>query len=82
MFPVVTCPEINGTDHGSMTCSHVNGNFTYLSNCHFNCSDGYVLVGSENLSCTKDGDWGAHIPHCKGMYIIYGIIESLKTAKI
>ncbi|XP_077308733.1 E-selectin-like isoform X2 [Lithobates pipiens] len=62
---VVTCPEINGTDHGSMTCSHVNGNFTYLSNCHFNCSDGYVLVGSENLSCTKDGDWGAHVPHCK-----------------
>ncbi|KAM5148560.1 E-selectin [Mantella aurantiaca] len=62
---VMTCPEINGLDHGSMMCSHVNGHFKYQSNCHFNCSDGYVLVGSENLTCTKEGDWAAHVPHCK-----------------
>ncbi|XP_018428125.1 PREDICTED: P-selectin-like [Nanorana parkeri] len=62
---VVTCPEINGIDHGSIKCSHVNGNFTYQSNCNFNCSDGYVLLGSQNVSCTKKGDWRTHIPHCK-----------------
>ncbi|XP_072276251.1 E-selectin-like [Pyxicephalus adspersus] len=62
---VVTCPEINGIDHGSVNCSDVNGIFKYQSNCHFNCSDGYALVGSENVCCTKDGDWGTQIPYCK-----------------
>ncbi|XP_069823516.1 E-selectin-like isoform X2 [Dendropsophus ebraccatus] len=62
---VVTCPEISGIDHGSVVCSHVHGNFAFQSNCNFACSDGYLLVGSENLQCNGNGDWGSQIPHCK-----------------
>ncbi|XP_044156812.1 E-selectin-like [Bufo gargarizans] len=64
---VVTCPEINGIDHGTAECSHVYGNFTYQSSCNFTCSDGHLLVGSENLQCNGKGDWGFQIPHCKAI---------------
>ncbi|KAM3915529.1 E-selectin-like [Leptodactylus fuscus] len=63
----VTCPEMKGIDHGSVVCSHVNGNFSYQSSCNFTCSDGHLLVGAENLQCNGKGDWGFQIPHCKAI---------------
>ncbi|XP_063796360.1 E-selectin-like isoform X2 [Pseudophryne corroboree] len=64
---VVTCPAVNDIDNGSVVCTHVNGDFTYQSSCHFACLDGHVLVGSESAQCTGKGDWGFQIPHCKAI---------------
>ncbi|XP_066453170.1 E-selectin-like [Eleutherodactylus coqui] len=64
---VVTCPKISRMDNGSVVCSHVNGDFTYQSSCNFTCSDGHLLVGSENLQCNGEGEWGSQIPHCKAI---------------
>lgn len=64
---VVSCTEISGVDHGSVTCSHVYGNFAYQSSCNFTCSDGYLLDGSEKIQCNGKGNWGFQIPQCKAI---------------
>ncbi|XP_068130012.1 E-selectin-like [Hyperolius riggenbachi] len=63
----VSCPEVNGINNGSVECSHLHGDFTYESSCHFSCSEGYELVGSESLQCTATGKWDDRIPHCKAL---------------
>ncbi|KAM4642729.1 E-selectin-like [Discoglossus pictus] len=62
---VVTCPEINVIDKGSVTCSHVNGDFAYNSSCDFTCSEGFALIGSESLQCTAQGKWTDQAPRCE-----------------
>ncbi|XP_073414050.1 E-selectin-like [Dendrobates tinctorius] len=64
---VVTCPEIGRIDNGSVVCSHVYGHFAYQSSCDFTCSDGHLLVGSQNLQCKGNGAWGFQIPQCKAI---------------
>ncbi|KAM4021369.1 P-selectin-like isoform 2-T2 [Anomaloglossus baeobatrachus] len=62
---VVTCPEIESINNGWVVCSHMYGNFTYQSSCNFTCSDGHLLVGSQNLQCNGTGGWGFQVPRCE-----------------
>ncbi|KAM4722851.1 E-selectin-like [Rhinophrynus dorsalis] len=64
----VKCPAIHLIEQGSVTCSHVNGDFTYNSSCNFTCSGGFELVGSESLQCTAQGKWTDQTPHCEVIY--------------
>ncbi|MEE6496225.1 hypothetical protein FKM82_002265 [Ascaphus truei] len=64
---VVKCPAINRIEHGSVTCSHVNGDFAYNSACDFTCKEGFVLVGSEGLQCTAQGAWTNQAPYCEAV---------------
>ncbi|XP_072536842.1 P-selectin isoform X2 [Salminus brasiliensis] len=48
----------------SMNCLHPKGNFSFGSQCMFQCSGGYRLNGSSELICTSDGTWTALLPTC------------------
>ncbi|XP_053549115.1 E-selectin-like [Bombina bombina] len=61
----VKCQAINNIDQGTVTCSLTNGDFTYKSSCHFNCPEGFALIGSESVQCTAQGEWTNEIPHCE-----------------
>ncbi|XP_053549117.1 E-selectin-like [Bombina bombina] len=61
----VKCQAINNIDQGTVTCSLTNGDFTYKSSCHFKCSEGFALIGSESVQCTAQGEWTNEIPHCE-----------------
>uniref|UniRef100_A0A8C5QR88 E-selectin n=1 Tax=Leptobrachium leishanense TaxID=445787 RepID=A0A8C5QR88_9ANUR len=64
---VTRCPTISFPKNGSVTCSNLNGDFTYDSSCRFTCHDGFVLMGSEHIWCTANGEWTDHIPVCQAI---------------
>ncbi|XP_045543896.1 P-selectin isoform X1 [Salmo salar] len=49
----------------SMNCSHSLGEFSFSSLCLFTCSKGYYLNGTEELSCTSEGQWSDLVPSCQ-----------------
>ncbi|KAM8930709.1 E-selectin-like [Pelodytes ibericus] len=63
----IWCPTITFPEQGSVTCSHVNWDFTYNSRCEFTCSDGFVLIGSKSIHCTAQGQWTDQTPHCEAI---------------
>ncbi|XP_064792219.1 P-selectin isoform X2 [Oncorhynchus masou masou] len=48
-----------------MNCSHSLGEFSFSSLCLFSCSKGYYLNGTEELSCTSEGQWSDLVPSCQ-----------------
>ena len=60
------CPALerskftNGTIVTTKTMFHFNDTVT------FKCDLGYVLNGTEMLTCEDDGMWSAAIPFCQG----------------
>ncbi|XP_031641317.1 P-selectin isoform X2 [Oncorhynchus kisutch] len=48
-----------------MNCSHYLGEFSFSSLCLFTCSKGYYLNGTEELSCTSEGQWSDLVPSCQ-----------------
>uniref|UniRef100_A0A8B9HYP1 E-selectin n=1 Tax=Astyanax mexicanus TaxID=7994 RepID=A0A8B9HYP1_ASTMX len=53
----------------SMNCLHPRGNFSFGSQCMFQCSEGYRLNGTSELICTSTGIWTAKLPTCIGKYL-------------
>ncbi|CAB1323792.1 unnamed protein product [Coregonus sp. 'balchen'] len=49
----------------SMNCSHPLGEFSFSSLCLFTCGKGYYLNGTEELSCTSEGQWSDLVPSCQ-----------------
>ncbi|XP_029944330.1 sushi, von Willebrand factor type A, EGF and pentraxin domain-containing protein 1 isoform X2 [Salarias fasciatus] len=47
----------NGTAHG--------GSFLYPEQLHFECQPGFVLKGSETITCQADGQWNGRKPQCE-----------------
>lgn len=63
----IKCPEIFAPEQGSLDCSHVHGEFSVGSTCHFFCNEEFELLGSQNVECTVSGRWSAPPPTCKGV---------------
>nr|XP_005994120.1 PREDICTED: P-selectin-like isoform X2 [Latimeria chalumnae] len=61
----VKCSILRSSDQGTMNCSHLHGDFTYSSTCHFGCVPGFHLIGSEYLTCAATGDWTTPTPSCQ-----------------
>uniref|UniRef100_A0A8C4RZ85 E-selectin n=1 Tax=Erpetoichthys calabaricus TaxID=27687 RepID=A0A8C4RZ85_ERPCA len=61
----VTCSILKTLDHGTMTCSHPFGNFTYTTNCTFECKEGFLLIGNDVTECTASGKWSLPVPTCQ-----------------
>ncbi|XP_051581066.1 E-selectin-like isoform X8 [Myxocyprinus asiaticus] len=64
---IVKCkPEdITTPHHGSVQCSHSNGNFSYDSHCEYSCEEGYNVKGSGTTSCTSTKEWSSKPPTCE-----------------
>ncbi|XP_071202605.1 P-selectin isoform X2 [Salvelinus alpinus] len=60
--PTSTQPPTRGP---FMNCSHSLGEFSFSSLCLFTCSKGYYLNGTEELSCTSEGQWSDLVPSCQ-----------------
>ncbi|KAL0164810.1 hypothetical protein M9458_040563, partial [Cirrhinus mrigala] len=41
----------------SMNCSHPHGNFSFGSQCMFQCAESHKLNGTSQLICTSSGYW-------------------------
>ncbi|XP_059369601.1 P-selectin [Carassius carassius] len=48
----------------SMNCSHPHGNFSFGSQCTFQCAESKKLSGTSQLSCTSSGYWTNSPPSC------------------
>ncbi|KAK9956629.1 hypothetical protein ABG768_014348 [Culter alburnus] len=48
----------------SMNCSHPHGNFSFGSQCFFQCAKSHKLNGTSQLICTSKGYWTNSPPSC------------------
>ncbi|XP_077075731.1 P-selectin isoform X2 [Siphateles boraxobius] len=48
----------------SMNCSHPHGNFSFGSQCFFQCAKSHKLNGTNQLICTSKGYWTNSPPSC------------------
>nr|XP_025733846.1 L-selectin isoform X1 [Callorhinus ursinus] len=62
---VIQCEPLEAPDLGSMDCSHPLGNFSFISTCTFNCSEGTDLIGIEETTCGPFGTWSSQEPTCE-----------------
>ncbi|XP_043555520.1 P-selectin-like isoform X1 [Chiloscyllium plagiosum] len=61
----VRCNIPKSLKHGSMSCSHPNGAFSYNSVCDLGCAKGFYLKGRNQLECTALGQWTNEMPNCE-----------------
>ncbi|XP_043555528.1 E-selectin-like [Chiloscyllium plagiosum] len=48
-----------------MNCTYPFGEFNYNSTCHFSCTEGFDLYGSDKLEYGASGNWTAEHPMCE-----------------
>ncbi|XP_072919424.1 P-selectin-like isoform X2 [Hemitrygon akajei] len=63
----VSCQTVTQPERGMVNCTHPIGHFSYSSTCSFDCTEGFVLQGSEMLVCEANGQWTAPVPNCKAV---------------
>uniref|UniRef100_A0A8C7JAS8 E-selectin n=1 Tax=Oncorhynchus kisutch TaxID=8019 RepID=A0A8C7JAS8_ONCKI len=52
-------------EHGNVSCSHPNGNFSFDSTCQYSCEEGYRLSSSGPVRCTASESWSEQPPPCE-----------------
>ncbi|XP_006887476.1 PREDICTED: L-selectin [Elephantulus edwardii] len=62
---VVQCKPLETPELGTITCTHPLGNFSFNSQCTFNCSEGTDLIGIEETTCGPFGNWSSLEPTCQ-----------------
>ncbi|XP_045153896.1 P-selectin [Echinops telfairi] len=58
------CGELDLPQNVLMNCSHPLGNFSFNSQCHFHCPEGFTLKGPGTLECSASGNWTDIPPQC------------------
>ena len=58
------CPSLPETANGRMSSYSTDLDTTVT----FSCSEGFVLFGSQTLTCRYDGTWNGRAPLCLGTY--------------
>lgn len=63
---VVQCngEEVTVPSKGRVNCTHIHGDFSYDSRCHYSCEQGYQLSSSNPLTCAASGHWSEQPPTC------------------
>ncbi|XP_006887518.1 PREDICTED: E-selectin-like [Elephantulus edwardii] len=61
---VVACEPQRDPEHGSLSCIHPLGNFSYSSSCSVTCDEGYLPSNTGATWCTSSGEWSARTPAC------------------
>ncbi|KAM5201742.1 L-selectin isoform 2-T4 [Hipposideros larvatus] len=62
---VFQCESLQAPKLGTMDCIHPLGDFSYSSQCTFNCSEGTEMAGSEETTCGPSGTWSSPEPTCQ-----------------
>ncbi|XP_053462807.1 L-selectin [Nycticebus coucang] len=62
---VVQCEPLKAPELGTMACAHPLGDFSFSSQCTFNCSEGTKLTGIEETTCGPLGNWSSLEPTCQ-----------------
>ncbi|XP_060053915.1 E-selectin isoform X2 [Erinaceus europaeus] len=62
---VVTCQKAEDPKHGSLSCTHPWGNFSYNSSCNLSCQKGYLPSSTEARRCMATGEWSTPPAVCK-----------------
>ncbi|XP_066222117.1 L-selectin [Saccopteryx leptura] len=62
---VTQCAPLDGPELGTMACIHPFGNFSYSSQCAFQCSEGTDLIGTREATCGPSGSWSSPEPACQ-----------------
>ncbi|XP_036410475.1 P-selectin-like [Megalops cyprinoides] len=63
----VPCPSVQPPQNGNITYEDSSGDLLYGSNCSFSCDPGFILHGSEVMTCGKSGDWIGERPVCQAV---------------
>uniref|UniRef100_A0A8C2QFN6 Selectin, lymphocyte n=1 Tax=Cricetulus griseus TaxID=10029 RepID=A0A8C2QFN6_CRIGR len=64
-YTVVQCESLKAPEMGTMVCTHPLGNFSFHSQCAFNCSEGTELLGIAETHCGPNGNWSSLEPVCQ-----------------
>ncbi|XP_052593395.1 L-selectin [Peromyscus californicus insignis] len=62
---VVQCEPLTAPELGAMDCTHPLGDFSFHSQCAFNCSEGSELLGIGETHCGPYGNWSSLEPVCQ-----------------
>ncbi|XP_040842744.1 L-selectin isoform X1 [Ochotona curzoniae] len=62
---VIQCEPLETPVLGTMACTHPLGNFSFYSQCDFNCSEGTKLIGVKETTCGPFGNWSSLEPTCQ-----------------
>nr|XP_044614278.1 L-selectin isoform X2 [Equus asinus] len=62
---VIQCEPLQAPELGTMACVHPLGNFSFSSQCVFNCSEGREIIGIEETTCGPSGKWSSPEPTCQ-----------------
>ncbi|KAM9706319.1 L-selectin isoform 2-T2 [Dama dama] len=62
---VTQCVPLEAPELGTMACTHPLGNFSFTSQCAFNCSKGTDMMGIEETTCGPFGNWSSPEPTCR-----------------
>ncbi|XP_017389604.1 L-selectin isoform X1 [Cebus imitator] len=62
---VIQCEPLEAPELGTMACTHPLGDFSFSSQCAFNCSEGTNLTGIEETTCGPFGNWSSPEPSCQ-----------------
>nr|XP_023662188.1 L-selectin-like isoform X2 [Paramormyrops kingsleyae] len=63
---VMQCEALVAPPRGSMSCTHPLGDFSFRSECEFDCEEGYQLTSSSTVQCGAQGQWSDRQPQCEG----------------
>ncbi|XP_066548045.1 E-selectin [Amia ocellicauda] len=63
----VTCEAMSKPDYGGIDCSSPYGINSFNSTCTFQCSDGFLLLGSKEVTCNASGKWTGQKPNCSAV---------------
>ena len=66
LIEVTQCVPLEAPKLGTMACTHPLGNFSFMSQCAFNCSKGTDMIGVEETTCAPFGNWSSPEPTCRG----------------
>ncbi|XP_062308851.1 P-selectin [Osmerus eperlanus] len=59
------CDTLTVPPHGSSSCSHPHGPFSFGSHCVFSCEEGFQLNGTAQTECSSLGMWTSEVPLCQ-----------------
>ncbi|XP_046905789.1 P-selectin isoform X2 [Hypomesus transpacificus] len=59
------CDTLTVPPHGSSSCSHPHGPFSFGSHCVFSCEEGFQLNGTAQTECSSLGMWTSDVPPCQ-----------------
>ncbi|XP_050995359.1 P-selectin [Labeo rohita] len=66
-FPVCQaqqCSPLTDPSHGTLTCTHPNGQFSFGTVCEVSCQMGFKLHGTHRIECLEIGKWTDTPPFC------------------